>query len=231
MANNIQDPRLISYLYLRKSVGLLGFALPIVLILGSIFLGNCNEIQSSISDYYHTKMRDVFVGIICAIALFLFSYKGYVDDKRDNIAGTLASFFALGVAIFPTSPDKIVPLCDVPSCNIPAVITNPFISHLHFVFATSFFLVLTYFSLFLFTKTKNIKTQTKQKKMRNSIYKICGYIMLACIALIAIYFFLLEKSYPSLSKYDPVFWLETIALWAFAISWLIKGELLLKDEK
>lgn len=230
MANHSQNPHLISYLYLRKAVGFLGLALPIILVLGSVLVGNCDEIQSSISDYYHTLMRDVFVGIICAIALFLFSYKGYEDDKRDNIAGTLASFCALGVAIFPTSPENPVPLCDTPACNIPAVITNPFISNLHFVFATSFFLVLTYFSLFLFTKTKSMSTQTKQKKTRNSIYKTCGYIMLACIALIALYFFYLEKRYLNLAKFDPVFWLETIALWAFAVSWLIKGELILQDE-
>ena len=230
MANNTQDPHLISYLYLRKAVGFLGLSLPIVLVLGSVLVGNCEEIQSSISDYYHTLMRDIFVGIICAIALFLFSYKGYEDDKQDNIAGTLASLFALGVAIFPTSPDTPVPLCDKLTCNIPAVITNPFISNLHFIFATLFFLVLTYFSLFLFTKTKNIRTQTKQKKTRNSIYKICGYVMLACIALIALYFFYLEKRYPNLAKFDPVFWLETVALWAFAVSWLIKGKLILQDE-
>lgn len=230
MTNTTNDPRLISYLYLRKAVGFLGLALPIVLVLGSVLVGNCDEIQSSISDYYHTLMRDVFVGILCAIALFLFSYKGYVDDKRDNIAGTLASFFALGIAFFPTAPDKPLSPCDSPSCNIPAVITNPFISNLHFIFATSFFLVLTYFSLVLFTKTKNKRTQTKQKKERNSIYRICGFVMLTCIILIAIYFFLLEEKYPNLAKYDPVFWLETIALWAFATSWLIKGELLLKDK-
>lgn len=228
MANDKQNPHLISYFYLRKAVGLLGFALPVVLVVGSVLFGNCNEIQSSISDYYHTLMRDVFVGILSAIALFLFAYKGY--DKQDNIAGTLASLFALGVAIFPTSPDKPLPVCDVPSCNIPSVITNPFISNLHFIFATLFFLVLTYFSLFLFTKTKNVQTQTKQKKIRNSIYQVCGYIMLVCIALIAVYFFYLEEKYPNLAKFDLVFWLETIALWAFASSWIVKGELILQDE-
>lgn len=229
MANITQDPHLISYLYLRKAVGFLGLALPIVLVLGSVLVSNCDEIQSSISDYYHTFMRDIFVGIICAIALFLFTYKGY--DKRDNIAGTLASFFALGVAIFPTSSDTLLPPCDKPACNISAAITNPFISNLHFIFATLFFLVLTYFSLVLFTKTKNISTKTEQKKTRNSIYKICGYVMLVCIALIALYFYYLKKRYQVLAKFDPIFWLETVALWAFALSWLIKGKLILQDEK
>ena len=33
----------------------------------------------------------------------------------------------------------------------------------------------------------------------------------------------------SLSDIEPVFWLESLALWAFGISWLVKGGLLLKD--
>ena len=96
MANITQDPHLISYLYLRKAVGFLGLALPIVLVLGSVLVSNCDEIQSSISDYYHTLMRDVLVGTLCGIALFLFTYKGY--DKRDNIAGTLASYMSATIA-------------------------------------------------------------------------------------------------------------------------------------
>ncbi|WP_394992285.1 hypothetical protein [Emticicia sp.] len=133
MLKPTEDPRLISYLYLRKAVGFLGFLLPIILVFGALLIGNgsiknCREVQSSISDYYHTRMRDIFVGTLCAIALFLFSYKGY--DKRDNIAGTLACFFALGVAIFPTAIE--IP---TPHCNISSVITNPFISKLHFICA------------------------------------------------------------------------------------------------
>ncbi len=31
------------------------------------------------------------------------------------------------------------------------------------------------------------------------------------------------------SRYKPVFWLEWVALLAFGISWLVKGEIVLKD--
>lgn len=222
MKKNSDDPRLISYSYLRKAVGFLGLFLPIILFLGLRFIANCTDVQHSISDYYHTQMRDVFVGVLCAIALFLYCYKGYEDDKRDNIAGTLASFFALGIAFFPTSFDGDS------SCGIIPAIKNPkYISTLHFIFATAFFLVLAYFSLKLFTLGNS---DTKEKQIRNKIYLMCGFIMLACIGLIALYFFYLEDKYPNLKNYDPVFWLETIALWAFATSWLVKGELILQDK-
>jgi len=218
---NKGDSLVISYLFLRKSVGVLGFAFPIVLVVGSFLIGRCHDIQGSISDYYHTAMRDVFVGMLCAIALFLFSYNGY--DNRDKIAGMLGCLFALGVAFFPTSIDGSI--CSVPS-SLPV---HSIIAKLHFVFATSFFLVLTYFSLFLFTET-NKKKPTPQKKKRNSVYVVCGYVMLACIISIALYFFFFEARFPNLATYNPVLWLETLALWAFATSWIIKGELLLKDE-
>lgn len=38
-----------------------------------------------------------------------------------------------------------------------------------------------------------------------------------------------ENSCPGLKKYDPVFWLESVSLFAFGISWLVKGQLILKD--
>lgn len=34
-----------------------------------------------------------------------------------------------------------------------------------------------------------------------------------------------------ISKLDPVFWLESVAVWAFGWSWLIKGEAILKDNE
>ena len=32
-----------------------------------------------------------------------------------------------------------------------------------------------------------------------------------------------------IKRVDPVFWIETLGLFAFAFSWLVKGEVLLKD--
>jgi Na+/melibiose symporter-like transporter len=70
---------------------------------------------------------------------------------------------------------------------------------------------------------------TKQKKKRNKIYQWCGIIMLGGILLIFLYFLFLKNIFPQLTNIKPVFWLESFALWAFGISWLVKGEVLLKD--
>lgn len=200
----------ISYNTLRTSVGILGIALPILLLLGTLILDNQPQPLNSISSYAHTKMGNGFVGIMCAVALFMFSYLGH--DRKDNIAGHLAAFFALGVAFFPNN------------------ISNPksWINIVHLFSALFFFGTLIYFSLCLFTKT-NQKIMSQQKKNRNKIYRICGYTMFACIVLIAIYMFWLIKIFPNHGIFQPVFWLESLALLAFGISWITKGQVIYRD--
>lgn len=209
MPPNPENPQVISYLTLRKLIGVLGVLLPVILVLGCFSFGPCKSIQDSISDYYHTNMRDVFVGILFAIGLFLFSYKGY--DDRDNIAGNLACLFALGVALFPTGDETSI------------------ISIIHFASATLLFMTLSYFCFFLFTLCEP-GPPTSMKIIRNRVYRTCGGVILMCIFLIAVYMWFLSKNFPNLANFQPVFWLESIALWAFGFSWLIKGETLLRDQ-
>ena len=198
---------LVSHLRLRRILGFLGIALPIVLaVWGFALAGWSLELQDSISDYYSFRTRDAFVGILFVIAWFLFTYRGY--ERKDDIAGYLACVFALGVAFFPNSGnswEKIV----------------------HFSSAGGLFLVLSFFSLFLFTKSAG--TRTPQKRKRNRVYITCGLVMLICLALTGIYYMFLKDT--AISDIKPVFWLESLMIWAFGISWFVKGETLLKDSK
>ncbi len=216
MNNTVANERslVFSYLAHRKTIGLLGIALPFVLLLGALILFKTG-IQSSISDYYHTGMRDVLVGTLCAIGLFLLSYRGY--ERADDIAGDLACLFAVGAALFPIAPEE-------------ASDTARVIGYVHVACAAGFFLTLIYFCLFLFTKTDPNKSPSRRKLQRNKVYKACGYTMAVCILLIALYELLVDKQESSLEAYRPVFWLEAVTVVAFGISWLIKGEAILKDE-
>lgn len=90
-----------SYIALRRAVGWIGILLPYVLMLGIFLFFKGEPVLKTISLYYYSGMRDVFVGSVCAIALFLIFYKGYT--KWDNWTGNLAGFFAIGIALFPTS--------------------------------------------------------------------------------------------------------------------------------
>ncbi len=231
--NHTNNSLVISYLTLRKSIGILGIIFPVVLVIGSFILINCNEVQHSISSYYHTVMRDIFVAIVFTLGIFLFTYEGY--DKKDRIACKLAAIFAIGIALCPTQATTL--LTDLPSediksafagCSFPSSTTNPLISKLHLIFAALFFLTLTYISIFLFTKSDKQQIG-KQKKKRNIVYITCGIIMFGCILSIAIYFLFLDDGFPNLKNYKPVFYLESAALVAFGVSWLTKGEAIFKD--
>ncbi|WP_395061241.1 DUF998 domain-containing protein [Flavobacterium sp.] len=208
-------PELISYKLLRKIVGFIGFLLPLVLLFGDNKKINNECPKSSVSFYYHTNMGDVFVGLLCAVALFLFTYKGHKKEKSDwlsdNQAGNLAAIFAFVVAF---SPCTFIEGTKTPNGTI------------HNIAASLFFLILAYFCLKLFTKTSGDSTQ--MKIFRNKIYKTCGFIILFSIAMLAIYLF---KSIENYFRDTIYFWFwEVVALWVFAFSWLVKGEIFFKDK-
>jgi hypothetical protein len=205
------DPIVVGFLTLRRVIGLLGFALPFVLVFGGFWsLGP--HIQESISAYYYTPMRNVFVGTLFAIGVFMLSYHGF--DRRDDVAGDVACLFAVGVALFPTTPPGAA---------------STWVGVLHYACAAALFLTLAFFSLWLFTETDPRQPPTAQKRKRNVVYRVCGWIMLAAIVLIVVHHWLPEAVIAPLDWLAPVFWLESIAILAFGVSWLTKGEAILAD--
>ena len=201
---------IISFMTLRRSIGYLAFFLAPVLIVGSFILDDTNQIQVSMSAYYYSHMRNVLVGVVCGISLFLFCYHGY--KWYDSLSSKLAALFALGIAFFPTSAtnDK-----------------TDIISKLHYITSGIFFVILAFMSIFLFTKSSG--DMTSQKKKRNRVYKICGIIMLISVAGIPIAGF--DSIWDKIKHLKPTFFLETIALVAFGISWMTKGEAIFWDKK
>jgi hypothetical protein len=156
------------------------------------------------------------------------------------IACTLAGIFAILVALFPTTPEGI------------STTTQQAIGTVHLMSAGLFFLTLALISILLFTKTNPglmlkpekpvdylamlVVTRTKpglplnpRKKLRNLIYRVCGWIILFCIAGMLVVGIKSIKEH--IQQYNPVFWLESLAVFAFGASWLVKGETILKDRK
>jgi hypothetical protein len=208
-----ENKLVMEYLILRKAIGVMAFAIPAVIPLGAAIFFD-NPLQGSISSYYYTGMRDVLVGVLWAIGFFLLAYKGF--EPQDDITGDIACVSAIGIAIFPT--DKT------------GSEAFSWVAVLHYVFAAIFFISLIYFSLVLFTKTAPKRKPTPRKLQRNRVYRICGYTMIACLVLIAIYIPIPAEAKSALERFKPVFWLEAVMIWAFGISWLTKGEAILKDE-
>ena len=206
MESNDQNQKLIhSYLALRQAVGWIGIVLPFALMLGLCVFFNSDRILSSISQYYYSGMRDVLVGALCSVALFLFFYRGYDNWGKINwdkwITNT-CGFLAIGIAFFPATEKG----------------QTDWVRSVHFICASLFFILLACYSYFVFTKSKPEKTG--QKLIRNRIYKVCGIVMFGCLIAIFIYLKLIKTDN---SKSCVVFWGEAVALIAFGISWLTKG--------
>ena len=206
-----QSPLIISYMTLRKWVGLLGISLTPVLVLGSLIQDPQQQpkILASVSAYYYSGMRNEMEGILCGIAMFLLAYRGYT--RQDSIVSKLAGFFALCIAFFPTSAtgDK-----------------NDPISIIHYVTAGIFFALLAYMSIFLFTKSAG--HMTPQKVQRNRVYRDCGIIL--AVSVIGIPIDGITKISDAIDFLKPTLILEIIALTAFGVSWLTKGQFILKDK-
>jgi hypothetical protein len=189
-----------SYLFLRRAIALIGLALPFVLILGKQLVQG-GDLIGSLSGYYYTDLRDVLVGAMCAVGVFLLAYYGH--DYVDNIASTVAGLGAIGLALFPTTPDH-----DVTAWDRTAGV-------LHLAFAAVFFLSLAYFCLRLFPH------DGEQPEKFGALYRACGVVILACLVLIA-----LSKYLGIAPSLHPALWLEAIAVEAFGVAWLVKGRTL-----
>jgi len=229
MSANPAEEKLLSLSYedLRKIVGWLGLGLPVgVSLLGWLFFKT--GLQYSISHYYYTDMRNVFVGTLWVIGFFLFSYQAY--GRADRIAGILGGIFGVGVSLFPTAPTAAQ--CPPPPETLPIAAGCPptpeayaiaqTIGYIHLAFATLFFATLICFSLFLFTRTDRTKEPTKGKQKRNIVYIVCGCIMLVS-NLFSLFFSLPGQAQSPIQTYHPVFWSEGLAICAFGFSWITKG--------
>jgi hypothetical protein len=198
------EDAVVSYTTLRRVLGVLGVSLPLVLAFWGVVETRTWDVLPSISDYYSLRARDALVGILFAIACFLFAYRGY--DRKDDLAGDLGCVFALGVALFSNRGGTLE-------------------ATIHFASAAALLLVLAYFSFFLFTRSNG--SVSSMKTVRNRVYRGCAVTMVACIALIGLYYAFLQESW--ISALRPIFWLEALALWAFGASWFVKGETILQD--
>jgi hypothetical protein len=208
---------------MRRAVGVTALSLPFVLAFGSIFLSLIGPahalphplLERSISDYYHTPMRNYLVGSLFAIAAFLVCTRGY--DLRDEITGYVAGGLTLIVAL-------------VPAVNPHRSIHNRFhddLGRVHLIAAALMFLVLAYFCLVLFRKTSAHTPLTRRKRHRNRVFLICGVLMVACMSVMLS---LTVRSVQAvLWPTGVLFWGESLALFAFGIAWLVKGEVFLRD--
>ena len=163
------------------------------------------QIPPSISDTYYTfEAGPVFMIILGSASILLMYYDGY--DKTDDILNTITGILGLGICIFSCAP-KWLDLAYVGTFQLPAGISDL----VHTIVAISFFVMLAYISFFQFTKTSG--EMTKQKKIRNIIYRVCA------IGMVASFLIMLLPDF-----YIKIWLTEACALFFFGISWLTKAD-------
>jgi hypothetical protein len=210
----------------RTAIGCLGAMLPAVV---ALWPWPFASLQPSISAYYYTGARNWFVGTLWVLALFLFFYqyerKGSGREPKaaliksgaaDTILGMVAGASAFAVAMLPTTApcpeDKPAPCLGVQPAIPPVDIGMA-----HGAAAAVLFLALALFPLMLFSQTED--------ETRAKVYRFCGGLMLFLLLSIAVYVWVVPKdSRDSLARFRPVYFVEAILIWVFALTWFMKGQ-------
>lgn len=220
---------LTSSITLRKTVGILGMSLPLLLVLFLYVSSGYSAPLHSISHYYYTRVSGIFVSVISLISIFLIIYKG--KALKDLIISMIAGVAALLVVFFPTGNITDI-CCDLTkSYSVTMLPKNEFREMFHFIAAAIFLGCLSYMSIFIFTKSNKPKElRGEMKILRNRIYRVCGIMMILALAIIFFGGFLGLIPESAYQKNNITFWMETLAIENFGFSWLVKGETLFKDK-
>lgn len=206
----------VSYMTLRQMIGFIGLLMPFFVRIGAWFFEGIAS-TGSISAYYYTDMRDVFVSTLVMVGILMTCSR--TPKLIDNLISIVAGLAAAGIGLFPMTPDfaKTV-LNRFPAMSEPdkCYVTHGILGY-HVTFVVIFFaliFVMVTFRFPAFTPTD----PGKEMQWRNTIYRICGTLMaLAFVAILIL-------------RAKSIFWPETVAVVAFGVAWLVKGQTILKDK-
>ncbi len=222
-----QSPDQTTMLRLRRAIGSIGLGLPLVLFFGAMLTGV--PMENSISEFFYTPLREVFIAAAAGVGMFLLAYEGYPPENgewlTDRRVSGVAGASVLVMAAIPT-------LCHQDECYPPATLFDQLIrndtlqSTLHLLAAGLFLLSLAAMSTSLFTRC-TCPPCTPQKDRRNLCYRVFGTVIYAVVAVIGVLKFgLTDLGHYLDQNWHFTFWAESLALWSFGLSWLLKGEAL-----
>lgn len=187
-----------TYFVLRVVIAVGALLLPVGLLLwGSV--DPSVSMQDSISAFYYTPARGLFVGVVVAIGVALMAYRGYT--RGENLLLNGAGALAIVVALVPTVDPAL------PAQNAGNV--------LHAVAALAFFILAALSIVFYGHETvSDLPGRLLQQRYR-AVYRALT-VMVLVLPVIA--FLMAWAVEPSIT----LFVVETAALFAFATFWLVK---------
>lgn len=212
-----------SYLTIRTWVGIIGILLPLAFIVGEAFLAGGVHVRGSISAYYHTSMRDIFVAALCVIGFLLITYMSSQTRTWDFWLSLVAGVAVIGVVFFPTSRSGLAPgapLCgSQPEPNGCSLVEQQLgetpTAVVHFVCATVFIVSLAAIAFLFAHRAKKYNGD----RTMSIIQKACGWAIVVAIVWVGL------GRLVNLTVWEltPLYLGEVIAVWAFGVSWLLKG--------
>jgi hypothetical protein len=198
-----------TFLLLRRAIGWIGTLLPIVVIVGDAAFSS-GPLPNSLSDYYYTPMRNILVGALCVLGVFLLLYD--VSVRVDRWITNAAGIGVLGVAFLPGSPP------------VPHLTTSQeVIGDLHVFFAAIAFVGLSA-TMWRFAYAVSDGPDAPPPSPRGALfYRVSACVMLGFVILSGVAILLpLSVQNAVLAIYDT----EALAIVTFGISWLVKGRAL-----
>lgn len=207
-------PYVRSYVFMRFAIGVLGIALPLLLVFVEPILFDGQPFpRGSLSAYYYSGMREVFVGVLWAIGVFLVTYK-LTERSWESRLSTLSGAAVVVVAVFPTARPgggvSLTPLQDL--------LSESLVEGIHFVSAGAFIASLAVISYFFGRDEARRSAGAGRPSQRATFHWTCAGIIVAALALAAVAGI---TSWPD----KGLLIAEVSAVLAFAASWLAKVEL------
>jgi hypothetical protein len=196
-----------TYVALRIGLIVVGAALPWLLWIGGALAGHA--LQESMSAYYHTPMRNLFVGALTAIGLSLGLYKGY--SRQEDWVLNAAAVLAVCVAFLPTN----LP-CPAGQPCPPTLSTAPW----HKAAAVLFFFCIAYVCIRCASDTLSLIKDSKEAKRLKQRYMTIGNLMIALpIGTLVMGYLGRRRGW----EFPVTFFLEATAISVFAAYWLQKS--------
>lgn len=207
------------YLWLRVLIGLLGILLPVVLLAGDgLLLAGPFAARGSLSAYYHSGMRDIFVGFLFAIGVFLLTYKAFEVDL-ENLLSALAGLAALVVAVFPTDRPAQVKASS-PETPLQEALGEGAVATVHYTAAA--FLIVSLGVISVFFGIREGRRRARAGNWPPLAWRWFHWVCAIAIAGACLYIVLANSAHVLDDNYSLLIG-ETVAVVAFGVSWLAKG--------